>query len=721
MGTIYEARDPDANRLVALETLRAALEDDQSRESFFRKARAVAGLRHRNIVEYLDAGEHEGHPFIVTEYLSGESLSALLRRSPPPPLVERLSLMEQTCAGLAHAHAAGVVHGDIKPDALFIDADGVLKIRDFRVARLDPSITSEGVFVGTLNYMAPERLTGDATDRRADVFSTGAVLYETIASAQAFPGGLDSGVLNRILHEPPVPLARSVPDVDPALVRIVDRALERDPARRYHDADEMRRDIERVRLRLEDVESHRSDISRPPSSPDIIRNGVNVEEVQFTVYRPKAVRPRTRYPMLVFTHLGDPAESTPGVPTPTEKVRERAAQRLGDLASSFRGTTTDAKHGVPAEGEITLVPDVPGIDFTPGRQTFRWTDEVHEHAFELEARPELDGQVARGRLAAYLGVLLLAEVDLAIRVDASVPSQDHRADPVTAKAYRKIFASYSRRDVEVVRQFERYVEALGDSYLRDVRSLRAGEHWQEGLRRLIDEADVFQLFWSWNSMRSPNVRREWEYALSLNRPTFVRPTYWETPFPVSPEEGLPPDTLQQLHFHRLGLPQSLDLPSPTGVTDDDTAQLGSPPAPAVPAPARPRGPLLRRSALIATAASLVLAIAAGTLVFRNASAPPSYTEPPPLDAAAVAENRRAIDQLIARYVDAFRQLDEKALREIDPTFTGLPIDAAAAPIDLRLSGSTSSSLRTVSRPSCEPGRTSHTSIVEGRPHRPVVS
>src|SRR5688500_16591471 len=125
--------------------------------------------------------------------------------------------------------------------------------------------------------------------------------------------------------------------------------------------------------------------------------------------------------MLVYTHLGEPPDARPGVPAPIELARGQAARRLGLTAPSFRDTTTDAKIGVPPDGEITLVPDIRGVVFTPERQTFRWIHDVHEHTFELEAQLELEGQIARGRLSAYLGVLLLAEVDRAIRVDASLP------------------------------------------------------------------------------------------------------------------------------------------------------------------------------------------------------------------------------------------------------------------------------------------------------------
>ena len=162
--------------------------------------------------------------------------------------------------------------------------------------------------------------------------------------------------------------------------------------------------------------------------------------------------------------------------------------------------------------------------------------------------------MTRGRLRVYLGMIILAEVDLALRVDAAAPPATVPGPPAApdhARPYRKIFASYSHADLEVVRQFELMAQALGDDYLRDLARLRAGDDWDEELLRLIDEADVFQLFWSYNSMRSPHVRREWEYAQSLARPHFIRPTYWEEPLPSSDQPPLPPDSLRRLHFSRL--------------------------------------------------------------------------------------------------------------------------------------------------------------------------
>lgn len=209
----------------------------------------------------------------------------------------------------------------------------------------------------------------------------------------------------------------------------------------------------------------------------------------------------------------------------------------------YRETSVDARQPVPREGEITLLPVVPGIEFNPARRTFCWLEDVHREEFSLRAAATADGTTARGRLMVYLGAILLAEIDLTIRVDSadheSAAATHFHAD--TKRPYRKIFASYSHRDVEIVRQYEALVGSLGDRYLRDVRDLRAGEKWDLRLLGLIEKADIFQLFWSTNSMRSCFVRREWEHALALGRPNFIRPTYWENPLPESPADSLPPD------------------------------------------------------------------------------------------------------------------------------------------------------------------------------------
>lgn len=290
-------------------------------------------------------------------------------------------------------------------------------------------------------------------------------------------------------------------------------------------------------------------VIRSPQQPPL------AEEIQFTVYRPNVLRPGEWKTMLAFMHLAHRRPEAPrSEPSPVEQVQTLARQALGKHASQYDHDRAEANSSVPRESEITLVPFAAGLEFRPERRTFLWIDDVHQEQFTVRARPEADGTIAHGRLSAFLGAILLAEVDISIRVDSGHPADEGDAPTQASSAnlYRRVFASYSRKDAEIVRQFELFVRSLGDVYLRDVHDIKPGMDWRTRLRELIQEADVFQLFWSNNAMRSSHVRAEWEYALSLNRPGFVRPTYWEDPFPESTADGLPPEELRRLHFHRLG-------------------------------------------------------------------------------------------------------------------------------------------------------------------------
>ena len=313
------------------------------------------------------------------------------------------------------------------------------------------------------------------------------------------------------------------------------------------------------------------------------------ENVQFTVYRPRAIRPGLWYPMLAFAHL---AERRPDAPPeeadPIEQVKALAQQQLGESASAYVSRLSDAGEAIPRQSELTFVPSMDGVEFNPPRRTFRWLEDVHQEDFRLHAAPTPSAVTARGRLTVFLGVVILADVELVIRIDelapqplapasAAIPAanMEHAAasselEPASATPYRKIFPSYSHRDRQIVEQVERFGSAIGDVYLQRLVALRSGEQEDARLRELIDEADVFQLFWSTNSMHSEQVRQEWEHALALDRPNFIRPTYWEQPMPRSAIPLLPPEPLGQLHFHALSAP--LDIAEPT---DNDHDGRGS--------------------------------------------------------------------------------------------------------------------------------------------------
>ncbi len=315
------------------------------------------------------------------------------------------------------------------------------------------------------------------------------------------------------------------------------------------------------------------------------------DDVQFTVYRPKEMQPERWYPLLAFAHLSErPVGAPQGSPDPLEEVARQARGVLGDQARTCEMLRQDSIRAVPDEGEMTFVPVIPGFRVEPPTRSFRWIDTVHREEFRLRAGAELDGQVVRGRLSVYLGRILLAEVPLAIRVDRAVaPAAVESPEMASVLPFRRIFASYSHRDEAVVADMERFAGSLGDRYLRDVRDLRAGEVWSRRLEELISEADVFQLFWSWNALRSPFVEQEWRYALGLGRANFVRPTYWEVPLPEDPANQLPPPELLRVQFHLLEGGAGSHPPTPP-------PPAGSPPPP-VPRFAPPPPATLSNTAL----------------------------------------------------------------------------------------------------------------------------
>src|SRR5262249_2299548 len=259
MGDLYLAFDPDINRLVALKLLNATLDSAELRERFAREARALAALNHPNIVKIYDTGELEDSPFIVMEYVRGETLAELIRRRAALSVSQKLTLMEEVCAGLSQAHEAGIVHRDIKPANLMVDQQNRLKILDFGIARvvggnktrIGTPLTMMNMAIGTPGYMSPEQIEGGAVDHRSDIFAVGAVCYELLAYDEAFSGANTDQIESRVMRGQVRPLASLVPGLDPEIDEIILRALKTDPNKRYQDAATLQRALERYRLRLE--------------------------------------------------------------------------------------------------------------------------------------------------------------------------------------------------------------------------------------------------------------------------------------------------------------------------------------------------------------------------------------------------------------------------------------------------------------------------------------
>ncbi len=280
------------------------------------------------------------------------------------------------------------------------------------------------------------------------------------------------------------------------------------------------------------------------------------DDVMFTVYRPGSVLPQKWYSLLAFAHLAErPPDAPPDEPDPVAEVQRQAQLILGEKMSEYRQSSQDSSSAVPHAGEITFKPFIEGFDFNPPSRSFRWEESVHREEFKMRAATAPDGEVAKGWLRVYLGPLILAQINLSIKVDSKSSSPAEKQAPVgeSARPLRQVFASYSHKDRAIVERIEAIVSQthLGIEYLRDATNLRVGEEWSPRLMEMIKGAQAFQLFWSTNSMNSRFVRQEYQYALSLRRQNFVLPVYWETPFPEKIDENLPPDELRRLHFENL--------------------------------------------------------------------------------------------------------------------------------------------------------------------------
>ncbi len=233
-GSVWRARDPTFDRLVAIKS--CTHEDPRLRERFLREAKIAAALQHPHLTTVLDFGEHEGVPYLVQELLPGEDLAHQMLRRMPTTLVERLRILLQVASGLAHAHRQGVLHRDVKPANVRILPDGTAKLMDFGVAKRvddDSRLTSEGVAVGTLGYMAPEQLESKPLDRRTDVFGFGVLAYELISYERAFGGGNFAQQSKRLLEHTPPPLRERRPDCPPALSTLVELCMQKLPATRW--------------------------------------------------------------------------------------------------------------------------------------------------------------------------------------------------------------------------------------------------------------------------------------------------------------------------------------------------------------------------------------------------------------------------------------------------------------------------------------------------------
>lgn len=299
MGEVYLAFDPKLQRNVAIKLLPPTLaEDPETKARFVREAQTAAALNHNNIVTIYEVDESEGRQFIAMELVEGVPLKDLIKAQ-RLPLENCIDLILQVCDGLAAAHERSIVHRDIKPANILVSGKGRIKILDFGLAKLQSvsSLTSTGVRLGTIAYMSPEQAQGVEVDQRSDIFSLGVVIYEMLSGQTPFKKDSEIATLLAILQQIHVPLLQVCPEVGEKISAIVDRVLQKDPAQRYQNIEDLAQELRLAVKRDAPTPSQIPNVATAP--PPVASLGVEASTVTRT-----SIGVKKAIAILPFENLG---------------------------------------------------------------------------------------------------------------------------------------------------------------------------------------------------------------------------------------------------------------------------------------------------------------------------------------------------------------------------------------------------------------------------------
>jgi tetratricopeptide (TPR) repeat protein len=253
MGTVYLATDARIGRSVAIKVLSGSFSiDSELLARFYREAKSTGSLQHQNIVTVYELGDQDGFPYLVMEYLEGESLDSTITARKALPICEKLDILIQVCGGLSYAHKRGIVHRDIKPANIMITSSGTAKIVDFGIAQVESSrLTRAGMVFGSIHYMSPEQLSDTIeVDSRTDLYAAGVVLFQLLTGVLPFEGRDTASTLLKVIHDPPPALGKFLDDCPAELESIVQKALAKNRDERYVSAEDFAFDLSRLQQQL---------------------------------------------------------------------------------------------------------------------------------------------------------------------------------------------------------------------------------------------------------------------------------------------------------------------------------------------------------------------------------------------------------------------------------------------------------------------------------------
>ena len=281
MGVVYRAQDTVLDRTVAIKVMNESIaRQEDLRKRFLHEAQAAGSLQHPNVVCIYDLGESDGHLFIAMEFVHGVDLEHLIGMGEPLSLQAKLDIIIDVLTGVAFAHKRGIVHRDIKPANIRVAEDGRAKIMDFGVAHLaSSSMTSTGSILGTPTYMAPEQITEGKTSPATDIFAVGGVLYQVLTLMKPFDAPTLQNLFFKIITETPRPVSELMPGLPTALDHIVQKAMAKEPSKRYATALDMANDLTNVRSKLSGP-SYPASVSLSASVASAIEQSQKVKRTQ---------------------------------------------------------------------------------------------------------------------------------------------------------------------------------------------------------------------------------------------------------------------------------------------------------------------------------------------------------------------------------------------------------------------------------------------------------